>query len=123
VATIDLGRLQADIAAYGQKLQAEAVAAAERAATYLKQRTIARAQTVGGDWGLLADNIEVWSQDGRLVIGLSDQQLASQAFQLEYGDETRPPQPLFRTMGPDIMQATNIASEHMAVSFGPGRYV
>ena len=65
-------------------------------------------------WSALADNIEVWSQDGRLVIGIHDQLLASQAFALEFGDEHTPPSPLFRTMGPDQEVAQGIMSQSFA---------
>jgi hypothetical protein len=122
MATLDLTRLYADIDAYGQRLQQLAVEAGERATRYLFERTVARAREQE-DWVTLADNIEVWSQDGRLVIGLTDNVLASQAFQLEYGDEHTPPSPLFRTMGGDLNAAQNMVNEYMAAGFGPGRYV
>ena len=62
-------------------------------------------------WASLADDIHVWSQDGMLVIGVNDQELVSQAMLLEYGDETTPPSPLFRTMGPDQDIAQGIMSQ------------
>ena len=120
--TIDFGRLYADLEKYAERLQSEAVEAADRAARYLQERTVARAQEMDG-WDRLADNIEVWSQDGRLVIGLTDNDMVSQAFALEFGDEHQPPQPLFRTLGPDLNSAQRLASEHMTSVFGHGRFV
>ena len=122
MAILDFSRLYADLENYAERLQGEAVAAADSAARYLRERTVARAQEMEG-WDRLADNIEVWSEDGRLTVGLTDNMLTSQAFALEFGDEHRPPQPLFRTMGADINNAQRIASEHMTSSFGHGRFV
>ena len=62
----------------------------------------------------MADNIEVWAEDGILVIGVQDQALVSQAFALEYGDETRPPSPLFRTISTVTDEAGEVYSTHLA---------
>lgn len=48
------------------------------------------------DWVSMADNIEAWSQDGKLVLGVMDDAMVSEAFALEYGDENRPPSPMIR---------------------------
>lgn len=50
------------------------------------------------NWSDMADNIEVWSDDGVLWVGVNHQEFASQAMAIEYGDETRPPAALFRTL-------------------------
>jgi hypothetical protein len=68
----------------------------------------------------MADDIEVWSQDGQLVLGVQDEALVSQAFALEYGDEVRPPSPLFRTFNEDIRAAGQVMDQHMEAKFGYG---
>ena len=113
MATLDFSRLQADIARYVQRAQDEAQFAAVKAAAYLYERTVERARE-DEQWSQIADHIEVWSQDGRLVIGVHDQMYASQAFQLEFGDEHAPPSPLFRMMGPDQEMAQGIMGESFA---------
>lgn len=112
----------ADMNAYALRLQEEAERASRRAVEYLRAQTVARARA-SEDWAMLADNIEVWSQDGRLVVGIRDNELASQAFSIEYGDEVHPPNPLFRTMSGDLNIAQQIVDEHMTGTMGPGRFV
>lgn len=109
----------AALLAYTARLQREASYAASEAIDYLHERTVARAR-LNPDWEPLADHIEVWSRDGLLEIGVRDEEFVSQAFALEYGDEVRPPQPLFRTMNADMRAAGQVMSEHMVSKFGPG---
>lgn len=105
--------------AYTDRLQAEALTAAEQAITYIHERTVARAR-IDPDWEPLADHIEVWSQDGLLHIGVQDEAFVSQAFALEYGDEVRPPTPLFRTMTADMRNAGDVMDGYMESKFGYG---
>ena len=90
--------------AYAQTLQEQVQQTAADIADYVKNQTVKRAQQ-SEEWAHLADEIEVWSQDGKYVVGIRDNELASQAFQIEFGDETRPPAPLFRLMGRDLADA------------------
>lgn len=105
--------------AYTDRLQYEAISAAEQAIDYIHERTVARAR-LDPAWEPLADHIEVWSQDGLLNIGVQDEAFVSQAFALEYGDEVRPPTPLFRTMTADMQHAGELMDEHMESKFGYG---
>lgn len=114
---LDFSRLQADIQRYVELAQQEAAIVAENAAAFLYQRTVERARQ-DENWTHLADDIKVWSRDGHLVIGFQDQELASQAFALEFGDEHTPPSPLFRTMGPDQSAAHDFLGG--GVEFGAG---
>jgi hypothetical protein len=109
----------ANLLAYTERLQEEAVVASNKAIAFIHERVVARARTLPG-WADLADNIEVWSQDGELVIGVQNELYRSQAFALEYGDEVRPPSPLFRTLTAEVRQAGDLMREHMASKFGPG---
>lgn len=95
---------------YALALQAQAQQVADGIATYVKDRTVEHARA-DPNWVGLADNIEVWSKDGQYIVGLQDEELASQAFQIEYGDEERPPSPLFRLMGRDLAEAHQKAAQ------------
>ena len=112
--------LTVQLNAYGQRLQAEAQVAADKAAAFIHERVVAKAR-MDPQWGMLADTIETWSQDGQLVVGIRDNEMRSQAFALEYGDEVRPPTPLFRTLTEDMREAQSVADEHMSSVFGYGR--
>lgn len=112
--------LTVQLNAYGQRLQEEAQVAADKATAFLHDRVVSKAR-MQPEWSSLADSIEVWSQDGQLVIGVRDNEMRSQAFALEYGDEVRPPTPLFRTLTEDIRAASAVYDEHMTSVFGYGR--
>lgn len=80
---------------YVDGLQADTTEAAQVSAQYLYEEVVDQARE-HPEWVNLADNIDVWSQDGKMVIGVQDNAVLSQAFALEYGDENQPPTPLFR---------------------------
>lgn len=109
--------LTAQLNLYGQRLQAESAVAAEKASAFLHERVVAKAR-MDPEWAGLADNIEVWSADGHLVVGVRHQDFVSQAFALEYGDEVRPPNPLFRSLDGEMREASQVADEHMNLAFG-----
>lgn len=109
----------AELVAYTERLQTEATKAAESASAFIHERVVARAR-MDPAWSTVADNIEVWSQDGQLVIGVRDNEMRSQAFALEYGDEVRPPSPLFRTLAQDMRDAGDLMRGHMESKFGYG---
>lgn len=109
----------ASLLAYTERLQDEAVHAGDRAVDFIHERVVAKAR-LDPDCEPLADHIEVWSQDGKLVVGVQDEAYISQAFALEYGDEVRPPSPLFRTFAEDIRAAGQLMDEHMESKFGYG---
>jgi hypothetical protein len=121
MALIEIGSdWSAYLQAYVQRLQSEAIAAADEAASYLHEQTVSRARQTP-EWDQVADAIEVWSEDGYLVIGVRDREYASQAFTLEYGDEVRPPNPFFRVLDQDIRRAGEVMRTHMESKYGPGQ--
>lgn len=93
---------------YVDGLMVDAVLAAENATAFFHEQVVTRARE-DEQWASLADNIEVWSQDGQLVIGVQNPLFASQAMLLEYGDLEASPNPLFRT----LTSATRDAGQHM----------
>jgi hypothetical protein len=98
---------------YVQGFKDEASLAADAAAEHLREATRAEARRRPG-WDTMADSIEVWAQDGEMVVGVLDNALTSQAFALEYGDETSPPNPLFRTLGSVVQEADDVYANHLA---------
>lgn len=118
---VELGDWSAQLQGYMERLQSEATAAADEAKAYLHEVAVARANE-NPDWSQLADYIEVWSQDGQLVLGVQDDMFASQAFALEYGDEVRPPNPLFRTLNQDARRANEVMNERLTSTMGVGKY-
>ena len=106
-----------ELAAYTRRLQEAATAAASEASTFLHERVVAKAR-LDPQWAPLADNIEVWSKDGQLIVGVRDREFRSQAFALEYGDEVRPPTPLFRTLTEDVREASDVMTERMGTTMG-----
>lgn len=80
---------------YVDGLQADTMEASQVTAQYLVDEIVDQARE-HPEWVTLADNIAVWSQDGLLTVGINQDAVVSEAFALEYGDENRPPQPLFR---------------------------
>lgn len=113
--TIDFGGLFADIERYAQAAEREAREANEIAAEILEARVKERARA-DESWASLADHVQVWSKDGMLVLGVQHREFSSQAMLLEYGDETTPPSPLFRTSGPDMAVASQAANDHVQSS-------
>jgi hypothetical protein len=104
---------------YIDGLQEEAIQAAAKATMFLHRSAVERAKRDPA-WATMADKIEVWSEDGYLVIGVRDAEYVSQAFALEYGDEHHPPNPLFRSMNQDTRGAGEAMAEHMMSVYGPG---
>lgn len=99
-------------------LMVDAQLAADNATQYLHDAVKARAR---GDeqWSSLADNISVWSQDGRLIIGFQDPMFMSQAMLVEYGDLDNPPNPLFRTMSSEVRNAHQMMQQDIDDKYGP----
>jgi hypothetical protein len=109
-----LDEVHADV----ERLKVASITAAEKAIDFIYNSTLDRARR-DPNWSDLADYIEVWSQDGQMVIGVRDQEFESQAFTMEYGDDQHPPIPLFRTGGEeDARRAGEIMTEHMESIFG-----
>lgn len=82
---------------YVEGLQQDAVDAAVEAVEFAEDAVISYARQKP-DWVNLADGIQTWSEDGRLVIGVQGNERVSQAVALEYGDLENPPDSLFRTL-------------------------
>lgn len=109
--SIDLSGLHNDVTRYMRRMQEEVDNARQVGAETLAERLRERARQIP-EWSSLADDIHVWSQDGRLVVGMLHQDMVSQAFAVEYGDETRPPTPLFRNASGDVHEASQAATQY-----------
>lgn len=100
-----------------QELQDVSVAAAQEAVTFLYESTVQRARQ-DPEWTELADYIEVWSEDGQLVMGVRHKEYISQAFLLEFGDEQTPPRPMLRLAQSDLDRAEEIVQERFHAVYG-----
>jgi hypothetical protein len=119
VASIEIASGWVDaVQRYVDGLMADAVLAAENATEFFHEQVVARARD-DEHWSSMADNIEVWSNDGQLVIGVQHPMFASQAMLLEYGDLEAPPNPLFRTLSSATRDAAKHMQDEMDSKYGP----
>ena len=107
------------LTSYLNNLQAESVQRAEQAVEYLHSQAQQRARDIPG-WEDLADEIEVWSADGLLHIGVSNKEFISQAWVLEYGDEHNAPSPLFRSLTDQVGLTNEFARTQATARYGSG---
>jgi hypothetical protein len=102
---------------YVDGLVVNSIAAAESATEFFHQQVKERARNTEG-WSSIADNITMWSQDGGLVIGVTDPMFVSQATLLEYGDQDEPPNPLFRTLSSEARDASDYMRNEFESHYG-----
>lgn len=69
-------------------------------------------------WAGLADNIDVWDEGGRLVLGVNSSEFVSEAFAAEYGADEYPPNPLIRTSDGLMRNSLAYASSNMSARLG-----
>ena len=96
----------ANFSRYIDKLTADTQAASDNAVNFLRDRVVEKARLTP-EWSELADQITVWSQDGEWRVGVNNRDYVSQAMALEYGDETRPPSALFRSLSEEVREASS----------------
>jgi hypothetical protein len=109
---------------YVERLQRDTLESANVATAFLHETVVAKARD-SEDWSEFADEIQVWSQDGVLWIGINNQERVSVAEALEYGDEVRPPSAFFRTLTEEFQQASDVWREEMqrrGYVYGSGMY-
>lgn len=97
-------------------LYAQAGDAAVREAAELGRRTLQEdLQALAREhprWHQLADHIQVWDQEGRLVIGVSSE-VQSEAMTAEYGDAEHPPAPILRNHPAARQHAVDVMNAHI----------
>ena len=119
MATIEIAPGWVDaIQRYVEGLLVNSIAAAEGATETFREAVAARARA-DEDWSSLADNIQVWSQDGLLHIGVRTQEFTSLAELLEFGDMDQAPNPLFRTLTSEARDASAQMRSGMESIYGP----
>lgn len=94
---------------YVHGLQQDVIDAADAAVDTFHEGMVDYAKSKP-NWVNLSDNIRVWSEDGRLQVGIQGNEMVSQAEYLEYGDVNEPPDSLFRT----AQHVTMLAKERLA---------
>src|SRR5262245_1055628 len=85
-----------EMSAFVDELRQRSVEEADDTARYLHEQVVEQARHTPG-WEALADEIEVWSQDGKLWVGVRNTQYVSEAWVAEYGDESHIPSGLLRS--------------------------
>jgi hypothetical protein len=105
---------------YTEGLQTDAMRTADSAVNFLQETVRDKARDTPG-WSELADDIEVWSADGKLWIGVRNTALISEASLLEYGDEESAPNPLLRTLTAEFRQTGEMMRNQMTADYGPGK--
>jgi hypothetical protein len=105
-----------EMSRFVEELRTRSIEEAEDTARYLHERVVEQARQTPG-WEALADEIEVWSQDGKLWIGVRNTQYVSEAWVAEYGDETRAPTGFMRSFGGEVISpnATNAVTARWGV--------
>lgn len=91
--------------AYAEHVSQEALVAAHEAMTDVVA-DYKREAAASVAWAPLASNIESWSQDGRLVVGVQNPEHTNEAQAAELGDQDNPPAPLFRNSAPIARRAS-----------------
>jgi len=95
--------------------------AAEEAAQVGMERLVSSLQNAASQndrWKSIAEHIEVWSQDGQLVVGVRNEGAVSEAVSAEYGDATNPPVPLIRNMPGALTDASQAMNKYMREEVG-----
>jgi len=105
---------------YVEGLMVDSMQAAQNATEFFRAKVIEIAKQ-DPDWTSIADNIEVWSKDGQLTIGVQNELFVSQATLLEYGDLETPPNPLFRTLTSATRDASLSMRDEMEGRYGVGK--
>jgi hypothetical protein len=82
---------------YAKAVNAAAQASAETAMLHVQEDMKAAARK-NERWLPVAEHIEMWSQDGKFVVGVKNTDVMSQAMAAEYGDAEHPPVPLIRSV-------------------------
>jgi hypothetical protein len=110
------------LAALGEYTQAvhEAVQEASKLAMENIQNSLRESARLNERWKNVSDHIESWSQDGRLVVGIRNTEVMSEAMSAEYGDADNPPVPMFRNMKAATMEASEKMDSYLHSVFGTG---
>lgn len=121
MATIGLNQQWFDtLVRYAEGLQSDAMRTADSAVNTLQDKVQTKARETPG-WSELADDIEVWSADGKLWVGIRNTALMSEAFLLEYGDQEQTPSPLLRTLTAEFRETGQQMRNQMMADYGPGK--
>jgi hypothetical protein len=82
---------------YVDRLQQESIERASDTVRYFHEQVQDKARNTPG-WEAMADEIEVWSQDGMLYVGIRNKAYVSEAWLIEYGDQESAPNSLSRRL-------------------------
>ncbi len=102
----------ASLEAYALSMNA-AVHESARASMDHLQTTLRETASRSTRWSPISDHIDVWSQDGRYVVGVQNTEAVSEAMSAEYGDSEHPPVPLLRNMPQALQSAGQKMDEYL----------
>ena len=103
---------------YADTINAAAVEATQIALEHVQTRLQEQARQ-HENWVEIAEHISIFSQDGRVVVGIPNGETLSEAEDAEYGTDAQSPTPLFRTSQGIQREAVLKAREHMVATLGP----
>ena len=109
-----------NLSRYVTDLEDDGYEAAEENVRFFHEQVVEKARNTVG-WEHLADEIEVWSDDGQLWVGLRNKAYVSEAWLIEYGDEENAPNSLFRTLLSQVGLTNENASASAIARYGAGR--
>ena len=108
----------AAVAAYTQAVADAVHTAADRASAHV-QESLAREAQASTRWADIAQDIQVYANDGRYWVGVQSPGAVSEAMSAEYGDATHPPVPLIRAGEVRYnREAADIMEEHLQPVLG-----
>jgi hypothetical protein len=110
-----------NLSRYLDDVEDNAYESAEDNVAFLQQQVVDKAANTPG-WEQLANEIEVWSQDGQLWVGIRNKAYVSEAWLLEYGNEENAPNVLFRALGEQVGQTNEFATTSAIARYGAGRF-
>lgn len=102
---------------YAQTVHVATQEAVTNAATRLQMELAEQARS-NPRWQNLAEHIEVWSEDGRLIVGVQNPEMMDEAMAAEYGDADHAPVALMRNAGAAARRVSTM-QETMSRTFGP----
>ena len=105
---------------YVDRLQQESIERANDTVQYFHQQVQQKARETPG-WEAMADEIEVWSQDGMLYVGIRNKAYVSEAWLIEYGDQENAPNSLFRTLTNQVGLTNEYARSSAIARYGASK--
>lgn len=109
-----------NLSRYIDRLQQQSVERAHDTVRFMHEAVVEKAQATPG-WEGMAGEIEVWSEDGKLWVGIRNKAYVSEAWLIEYGDQENAPNSLFRTLTDQVSLTNEHARTSAIAQYGASR--